>query len=94
MAFSRHQRVDQALKYIGSLFPPEQISQSPEFWPLINNAMDGMVRDGWLIKQSIPSAPIYTIEYDVTNPYVATNVDDELPPDKRAATIAREMTSP
>ena len=94
MAFSRHQRVDQALKYIGSLFPPEQISQSPEFWPLINNAMDGMVRDGWLIKQSIPSAPIYTIEYDVTNPYVATNVDDELPPDKRAATIARETTSP
>lgn len=89
VAFSRHQRVDEALKCVASQFPPGHADQSGFFWNLVNNAMDGMVRDGWLVKQAVPSAPVFTIEYDVLNPFVATNADEELPPDRRAPTIGR-----
>ena len=87
LAFSQHQRVDQALKRIAALFPPGEIEKSPAFWNLVNNAMDGMVRDGWLVKTQVASAPVFTIEYDVQNQFVATNVDDRLPAEQRATTI-------
>ena len=88
MAFSRNPRVDQALRYVASLFPPEQVTEtSTSFWNPINNALDGMVRDGWLVKQQVASAPVFKIQYDIQNPFVATNVDDQLPPEQRAASI-------
>jgi flavin-dependent dehydrogenase len=93
LAFSRHQRVDEALKAISSMFPPGHADNAPGFWNLINNAMDGMVRDGWLVKQMIKSAPVFTIEYDVLNQYVSTNVDSQLPSEQRAATIGSELTN-
>ena len=92
MAFSHYPRVDEALKHIASLFPPEQVGPSSPFWNLINNAMDGMVRDGWLVKKPVASAPVFTIEYDIKNPYVATNVDDQLPSDRRACTIGSDSS--
>jgi flavin-dependent dehydrogenase len=87
LAFSKHQRVDEALKLVASFFPPDQAHPSSPLWNLINNAMDGMVRDGWLVKAPVGSVPVFTIEYDVQNHYVATNTDDLLPPEKRASTI-------
>jgi hypothetical protein len=89
MAFSQHQRVDKALEYLASLFPPDQVRPDSGFWNLINNAMDGMVRDGWLVKKSVPSAPVFTINYDVDNAFVAANTDSELPPERRAASIGQ-----
>ena len=89
VAFSRHNRVDEALKCVASQFPPGGADGS-HLWNLVNNAMDGMVRDGWLVKRQIPSAPVFRIDYDVQNQFVATNADDRLPPEQRAPTIGLE----
>jgi flavin-dependent dehydrogenase len=88
MAYSRSNRVDNAMQFLRGVVPGKNVDQIPDFWKLINNSMDAMVRDGWLVRKDVPAAPALKVNYDVENPYVATNVDDQLPLERRAATIA------
>ena len=87
LAFSRYPRVDQALKCVASMLPPGEAGPTSPIWNRINNAMDGMVRDGWLVPRQIESAPVFTIRYDLDNPFVAENRDAELPPEQLASSL-------
>ena len=87
LAFSRSPRVNQALNFIASTLPPGEAGPSSPVWNRINNAMDGMVRDGWLVPRSVNSAPVFTIQYDLVNAFVSENQDASLPPDQVAPSL-------
>jgi len=87
LAFSRNPRIDQALTFIKSILPPGEAEPTSPIWNRINNAMDGMVRDGWLVPRQIGSAPVFTIQYDLDNPFVTENRDAELPAGQLAPSL-------
>ena len=72
VAFSRCPKLEDAFDFLRKECP---ISQTPFFWRAVNNTVDAMIRDGWLVRSDVAGARTFEFRYDSDSPYFQDNAD-------------------